>query len=366
MAANMRSAGSRAEARSDAERTKVAEASAADPVDRPGAEPEGSPDPAADDASRPVSRSDEGPARIGGAVMSGGACSPDVIEEAVRGLSGCSEDPLAQAVCQGIIDPERVVEWTDRTERLLRFQFDRAELRSEIPVVADKLAALLGEVELSAPHTAQSITSEFVSALVGLRQMISDDVEAAFEGDPAAAGYEEIAVAYPAIRALAIHRIAHELYLRAVPLIPRIMSEYAHDRTGIDIHPGARIGRHFFIDHGTGVVIGETTEIGDNVRLYQGVTLGATSLRDSATLRGVKRHPTVEDDVTIYAGAKILGGDTIIGAGSVIGGNVWITESVPPGARVVADPPRNVVHHEHTGEPLPLQLPWDDEPEPPA
>jgi len=296
-------------------------------------------------------------------VMTGGACPPDVIEEAVRGLSGCSEDPLAQAVCQGIVDPERVVEWTDRTERLLRFQFDRSELRSEIPVVADRLAVLLGEVELTPPHTAASITTDFVTALVGLRKMISDDVAAAFEGDPAASGYEEIAVSYPAIRALAIHRIAHELYLRHVPLIPRIMSEYAHDRTGIDIHPGARIGRHFFIDHGTGVVIGETTEIGANVRLYQGVTLGATSIRDSSRLRGVKRHPTVEDDVTIYAGAKILGGDTVIGEGSVIGGNVWITESVPRGARVVADPPRNVVHHETLGEPLPLQLPWDDESE---
>jgi serine O-acetyltransferase len=306
--------------------------------------------------------SQKGAARVGGAVPAGGVCPPDVIEEAVRGLSGCSEHALAQAACRGIVDPQRVVEWVDRTERLLRFQFDRSELRAEIPVVAEKLAALLREVGLPAPHTVESVTSEFVGSLVRLREMIADDVAAAFEGDPAATGYEEIAVAYPAVRALAIHRIAHELYLRGVPLIPRIMSEYAHDRTGIDIHPGARIGRHFFIDHGTGVVIGETTVIGDNVRLYQGVTLGATSLRDSSRLRGVKRHPTVEDDVTIYAGAKILGGETVIGAGSVIGGNVWITESVPPGARVVADPPRNVVHHERTGEALPLQLPWDETP----
>jgi len=303
----------------------------------------------------------EGAARVGGAAAVGtAACPPDIVEEAVRGLSGCSEHALAQAACRGIIDPQRVVEWVDRTERLLRFQFDRAELRAEIPVVAEKLAALLREVVLPAPHTPESVTTAFVASLVRLREMIADDVAAAFDGDPAATGYDEIAVAYPSIRALAIHRIAHELYLRQVPLLPRVMSEYAHDRTGIDIHPGARIGRHFFIDHGTGVVIGETTVIGDNVRLYQGVTLGATSLRDSSRLRGVKRHPTVEDDVTIYAGAKILGGETVIGAGSVIGGNVWITESVPPGARVVADPPRNVVHHEHVGAPLPLQLPWDD------
>jgi len=310
--------------------------------------------------ARAESEASEGAVRIGAAVHGGGACPPDVIEEAVRGLSGCSEDVLAQAVCRGIIDPQRVVTWVDRTERLLRFQFDRSELRAEIPAVAERLADLLREVEIPSSRTVESITTDFVGALVRLREMISDDVAAAFDGDPAASGYEEIAVSYPAVRALAIHRIAHELYLRDVPLIPRIMSEYAHDRTGIDIHPGARIGRHFFIDHGTGVVIGETTVIGDNVRLYQGVTLGATSLRNSSRLRGVKRHPTVEDDVTIYAGAKILGGGTVIGAGSVIGGNVWITESVPPGARVVADPPRNVVHHEDIGEPLPLQLPWNE------
>jgi serine O-acetyltransferase len=264
-------------------------------------------------------------------------------------------------VCRGILDPQEVVAWTDRTERLLRFQFDRSVLRSEIPVVAERLHALLVQVELPAGTTPASVTTDFVSALVPLRTSISDDVSAAFEGDPAASGYEEIVVAYPAIRALSVHRIAHELYRHQVPLVPRIMSEYAHDRTGIDIHPGAMIGRHFFIDHGTGVVIGETTVIGDNVRIYQGVTLGASSIKDSSALRGVKRHPTVEDDVTIYAGAKILGGQTVIGAGSVIGGNVWLTESVPPGSRVMADPPRNVVSRsEGLGEPLPLQLPWEE------
>jgi serine O-acetyltransferase len=291
----------------------------------------------------------------------GGACAPEVIEAAVSGLSGCAEDALSLAVCRGILDPQEVVAWTDRTERLLRFQFDRSVLRSEIPVVAERLHALLVQVELPAGTTPASVTTDFVSALVPLRTSISDDVSAAFEGDPAASGYEEIVVAYPAIRALSVHRIAHELYRHQVPLVPRIMSEYAHDRTGIDIHPGAMIGRHFFIDHGTGVVIGETTVIGDNVRIYQGVTLGASSIKDSSALRGVKRHPTVEDDVTIYAGAKILGGQTVIGAGSVIGGNVWLTESVPPGSRVMADPPRNVVSRsEGLGEPLPLQLPWEE------
>ena len=299
-------------------------------------------------------------ARVTGAPASGEGCSPEVIEEAVRGLSGCSDNALSQAVCRGIVDPQRVVDWTNRTERLLRFQFDRAELRSEIPAVARLLAGLLADVELPTSSSPESITSGFVASLVELREFLAEDVAAAFAGDPAATGYEEIAVAYPAIRALSIHRIAHELYARQVPLIPRIMSEYAHDRTGIDIHPGARIGRHFFIDHGTGVVIGETTVIGDNVRIYQGVTLGARSIKNSSTLRGVKRHPTVENDVTIYAGAKILGGETVIGAGSVIGGNVWLTASVPPGSHVMSDPPHNVVSSDEREEALPLQLPWEE------
>ena len=288
------------------------------------------------------------------------ACPRGTLEEAIEGLSGCADDALSQAACQGILDPAAVVAWTDRTERLLRFRFDRSELRAEVPAVADELRGLLREVDLPDSVTPESITASFVESLVRLRAAISEDVAAAFEGDPAASGYEEIALSYPAIRALSVHRIAHELHLAQVPLIPRIMSEYAHDRTGIDIHPGARIGKHFFIDHGTGVVIGETTVIGDRVRLYQGVTLGATSLKESSPLRGRKRHPSVEDDVTIYAGAKILGGETVIGAGSVIGGNVWLTESVAPGSRVMTDPPRNVVSLDPEGEPLPLQLPWDD------
>ena len=298
--------------------------------------------------------------RVAGGAAQAEGCAPEVIEEAVRGLSGCDESVLSQAVCRGIVDPQEVVDWVNRTERLLRFQFDRAELRSEIPVVARRLHRLLGEVDLPLSTTPEAITGAFVGCLVDLRESIADDVAAAFEGDPAATGYEEIAVAYPAIRALSVHRIAHELYLRQVPLIPRIMSEYAHDRTGIDIHPGASIGRHFFIDHGTGVVIGETAVIGDNVRIYQGVTLGARSIKRSADLRGLKRHPTVENDVTIYAGAKILGGETGIGAGSVAGGNVWLTESVPPGSRVLADPPHNVVSRDERDEVLPLQLPWEE------
>jgi serine O-acetyltransferase len=271
------------------------------------------------------------------------SCPEDVLEAAVEGLAGCEETVLSETVCGGILDPNEVVSWIDPTKRLLRFRVDPAELRSEVPSVADGLYKLLVQVELPGPATAEELTVRFISRLVDLRGMLSRDVEAAYEGDPAANGYDEIVVAYPAIRALAIHRIAHELYEYRVPLLPRIMSEYAHDRTGIDIHPGAKIGRRFFLDHGTGIVIGETAILGDRVRIYQGVTLGATSIRDAASLRGKKRHPTIENDVTIYAGATILGGDTVIGEGSVIGGNVFLTESVPPGSRVMAEAPRQMM-----------------------
>jgi serine O-acetyltransferase len=197
----------------------------------------------------------------------------------------------------------------------------------------------------------------FFERLPAVRALLAADVEAAFEGDPAAKSFAEIVVAYPSIRAIAIYRIAHELFDLGVPLLPRMMTEHAHDRTGIDIHPGAKIGRRFFIDHGTGVVIGETCEIGDDVRLYQGVTLGARSPRHGESLRGTKRHPTIEHDVTIYAGATILGGETVIGSGSVIGGNVWLMESVPSGSKVIAEPARHLVRQRGAGEPRQLQ--WD-------
>ncbi|MBM4047386.1 MAG: serine acetyltransferase [Planctomycetes bacterium] len=183
----------------------------------------------------------------------------------------------------------------------------------------------------------------FIQRIPKLRQMLAGDVQAAFDGDPAAKSLDEIIFSYPCLRAITVYRIAHELHLQGVPLLPRIMTEYAHSVTGIDIHPGATIGHNFFIDHGTGVVIGETTEIGDNVKLYQGVTLGALSFPKDAhgkLIRGRKRHPTLEDNVTIYANATILGGDTVIGRGSTIGGNVWLIESVPPGTKVVIEHPR--------------------------
>jgi serine O-acetyltransferase len=180
------------------------------------------------------------------------------------------------------------------------------------------------------------ICSDFFFYLPTLQKVIFDDVQAAFDGDPAAQSKEEVIYSYPGLYAVFIHRIAHELYIRNVPLIPRIMSEYAHTKTGVDINAGAQIGRFFFIDHATGVVIGETTIIGDHVKIYQGVTLGALSLRKGQALRGVKRHPTIEDNVTIYANASVLGGETVIGHDTVIAGSTFVTESVPPNSRVTA------------------------------
>jgi serine O-acetyltransferase len=184
------------------------------------------------------------------------------------------------------------------------------------------------------PHAESvRILKAFVAALPRVRQLLVEDVKAAYEGDPAALTYAEVQLAYPGLLAIASHRIAHELYRLDVPVVPRIMSEWTHAQTGVDIHPGARIGHGFFVDHATGVVIGETTEIGHRVKLYQGVTLGARSFPLDARghpVKHVKRHPTVEDDVVIYANATILGGDTVIGKGSTVGGNVFLMESVPP------------------------------------
>lgn len=192
----------------------------------------------------------------------------------------------------------------------------------------------------------------FMEKLPRLRHMLSMDVKAHYDGDPAAKGLDEIVFCYPGLFAIFVYRVAHELFIRDIPLIPRIMGEHAHSLTGIDIHPGATIGSDFFIDHGTGVVIGETTEIGKRVRIYQGVTLGALSVpRESEggnSLRGRKRHPTIEDDVTIYAQATILGGQTVIGARCVIGGNVWLTSSVPPDTTVLIETPRHVFKEDKT------------------
>ena len=186
---------------------------------------------------------------------------------------------------------------------------------------------------------AATIVSTFFDRIPAVRDILATDVQAAFNGDPAAQSTDETIFCYPGLFAIFVQRLAHEFYKLGVPLLPRIMTEHAHSRTGIDIHPGAKLGRRFFIDHGTGVVIGETTQIGENVKIYQGVTLGALAPGFGQLLRGQKRHPTIEDDVTIYSNATILGGDTVIGRGATIGGNVFITSSVPPLNQVSAEPP---------------------------
>ncbi|WP_290772722.1 serine O-acetyltransferase EpsC [Anaerofustis sp.] len=193
---------------------------------------------------------------------------------------------------------------------------------------------------------ADNATISFMESIPKVREYLSTDIIAAYNGDPAAMSIEEILLSYPYLEAVTIQRLAHELFLLKVPLIPRIMTEYAHTKTGIDIHPGAKIGKYFFIDHATGVVIGETCEIGNNVKLYQGVTLGAKSFElddDGNPVKGVKRHPNIEDNVIIYSGATILGGNTTVGEGSIIGGNVWLTKSVPKNSRVYNNTPDNLI-----------------------
>src|SRR6476469_9945101 len=197
-----------------------------------------------------------------------------------------------------------------------------------------------GELCTQCDHEAAAVVAEFFDRIPAVRRMLAEDVQAAFDGDPAAQSTDETIFCYPGLLAIFVQRTAHEFYRMGVPLLPRIMTEDAHSLTGIDIHPGAQLGRSFFIDHGTGVVIGETSEIGNNVKVYQGVTLGALAPAFGQLLRGTKRHPTIEDDVTIYSGATILGGDTVIGKGALIGGNVFITSSVPPLNQVSAEPPK--------------------------
>ena len=200
-----------------------------------------------------------------------------------------------------------------------------------------KVQSEQGTRDLDCPHCAAraaEIAQAFLARLVEIRSRLALDVEAHLTSDPAATGTDEIIFCYPGLYAISVYRLAHELLLLGSKLIPRMMTELAHERVGIDIHPGASIGSSFFIDHGTGVVIGETTIIGDRVRVYQGVTFGAHSIPVDRRAPGVKRHPTIEDDVVIYAGATILGGETVVGRGAVVGGNCWVTHSVPPGAVV--------------------------------
>ena len=288
---------------------------------------------------------------------------PAIIDDLVA--SSRDSNLLAHVDAELTPSVEKAVEILQRTRRLLFPGYfndqvlDNNQLEYAIGMEVTRLFEILSaEIALSIKHDCQRYDMvcthcqergqqeaiRFLKRLPEIRKTLTTDVQAAYDGDPAAKTIDEVVISYPGVLAITIHRVAHQLWRQEIPLLPRVISEYAHSITGIDIHPGATIGRSFFIDHGTGVVIGETTEIGEQVRIYQGVTLGALSLpkEEVEQLRHKKRHPTIEDDVTIYAGATILGGETVIGSGSVIGGSVWITSSVPPGTKVFLAPPKLV------------------------
>ena len=220
--------------------------------------------------------------------------------------------------------------FTEKTYRIYNAKHNLSMLIEDVMFNLNRQVGLV----IQDQQEAQRICLAFFREIPKVRALVQTDLQASYDGDPAAAGKEEIIFSYPGLFAITVYRLAHVLYEMGVPMIPRIMTEHAHSVTGIDIHPGATIGEYFFIDHGTGIVIGETTVIGDRVKIYQGVTLGALSTRGGQNLRGKRRHPTIEDNVTIYAGASILGGNTVIGKNSVIGSNAFITESVSPDTRV--------------------------------
>ena len=220
--------------------------------------------------------------------------------------------------------------FTEKTYRIYNAKYNLSMLIEDVMFNLNRQVGLV----IQNRQEAETICLAFFREIPKVRALVQTDLQAAYEGDPAASGKEEIIFSYPGLFAITVYRLAHVLYKLGVPMIPRIMTEHAHSVTGIDIHPGASIGEYFFIDHGTGIVIGETTVIGHHVKVYQGVTLGALSTRGGQNLRGKRRHPTIEDNVTIYAGASILGGDTVIGCGSVIGSNAFITESIASGTRV--------------------------------
>lgn len=220
-----------------------------------------------------------------------------------------------------------------------RIEFIQYNLRKQIARVFSNAAAEDKCSRAVAIENAERIVDDFLQRIPKIREYLYSDVQAAYDGDPAAYSTDEIIFSYPGLYAISVYRIAHELLLLGVPMIPRIMTEHAHSSTGIDIHPGATIGKYFFIDHGTGIVIGETTQIGDHVKIYQGVTLGALSTRRGQLLKGKKRHPTIGSNVTIYSNTSVLGGNTIIGDDVTIGGNAFIVDSIKPGAKVNAKTP---------------------------
>ncbi len=241
---------------------------------------------------------------------------------------------LRMILFPGFFDKQRVRKEYARYLVGERLEFIQYNLKKQIAKALDNIETDEEKCPGEIIEQADEITYKFLQSLPKIREYLSTDVEAAYNGDPAAFSTDEIIFCYPGMFAITTYRIAHELYLLGVPLIPRIISEHAHNVTGIDIHPGASIGKYFFIDHGTGVVIGETTVIGNNVKIYQGVTLGALSTRKGQQLKGVKRHPTLGDNVTIYSGTSVLGGETVIGDGTTIGGNAFVVSSVSQGMKV--------------------------------
>ncbi len=226
--------------------------------------------------------------------------------------------------------------YSDKVYRIYTLKNNMSATIEDVIFHLNKQISIVLKYQGKDDSESEKITLDFMSRIPRIRKTLETDVEAGFEGDPAAAGKDEIILSYPGLYAISIYRMAHELSLLGVPMIPRIMTEYAHGKTGIDIHPGATIGDYFFIDHGTGIVIGETTVIGDHVKIYQGVTLGGLSTRGGQSLKGKKRHPTIGNNVTIYSNASILGGETVIGDNVVVGGNAFIVNSVEEGARVSA------------------------------
>ena len=248
-------------------------------------------------------------------------------------------EKIRQVLFPGYFDKSRVRADYVRFIAGEKLEYIQYHLKKQVSIAlgTDELCA---DCEKSVLRSrAEQIVNDFLMQLPALRDILATDVQAGYDGDPAAYSTDEIILSYPGLMAISTYRIAHELWVRKVPLIPRVMTEYAHSKTGIDIHPGATIGRYFFIDHGTGIVIGETTEIGDNVKIYQGVTLGGLSTRKGQALKGTKRHPTIGNHVTIYSGASILGGETIIGDNVTVGGNTFIVRSIPANVRVSARAP---------------------------
>jgi serine O-acetyltransferase len=250
-------------------------------------------------------------------------------------IAGITLD-LLRLLFPGFFD--EVLMHSSEIEAVTRTLVDSVKNRLESEIRKSlEYASTDGTADADLPALADALTLQFLCNLPKVRELLETDTEAAYNGDPAALSKEEVIVAYPFIEAVAVQRLAHELYLENVPLIPRIMTEWAHGRTGMDFHPGAKIGTHFFVDHGTGTVVGESADIGNHVKMYQGVGLVARSLAAGQALRGQKRHPTIEDRVTLYAGSTIMGGDTVVGADSTIGASVFLTTSVPPNSLVVLE-----------------------------